>query len=289
MEELVDYIINSTENKVEEGKRYEIMKVAKRMLDMKMKDEEILKITHLTKEELEELKVHSIEEIFEEDNLLYNFFKEQLIEDEEDLTDVAVQLLKKMDMNREKGKREGKIKIVKEMIKNQLNDKDIMKIVDISKKELNHFKIQITFMPELEEDVNDVIIEEKIKGLKYGKMRMAERMVTEKMNDKDILRFTHISEEELEELKLNGIDEMFKEKEGVYEYLLEKEEKCEDLTLYGLYLRYVLYEVRLEGMKIGIENVAKEMIKSKKMKDEDILMLTFFKKEELEKLKTEIT
>ena len=57
MEELVDYIINSTENKVEEGKRYEIMQVAKRMLDMKMKDEEILILSFLTKGELEKLKI----------------------------------------------------------------------------------------------------------------------------------------------------------------------------------------------------------------------------------------
>lgn len=287
MEAFEDYIEDLAKEAEEEGKKHVAIQIAKRMIDIKMKDEEILKVTHLTKKELEELKTYGVDKILVEKYNDYNNVKEREKKGEKKLSFEKF-LSKNLYNKKLEGIKLGKIKIIKEMVKNQISDADIIKVTRISEKELRHLKLQFMFMPELEVTVNDVIAEEKAKGMRYGVMRMAERMINEKINDKDILRFTCISKEELEELKLKGIDEMFKENEGVYKNLVEKLKKGEELTILEFSLRYALYKERVEGMKMGIEEVTKKIIKSKKMKDEEILILSFLTKGELEKLKIQI-
>ena len=287
MEAFEEYIEDLVKQAKEEGKKHVAIQIAKRMIDIKMKDADILKVTHLTKKELEELKANNIDKILVKNYNDYNNVKEREKKGEKALSFEKF-LSKNLYNKKLEGIKSGKIKIIKEMVKNQISDVNIIKVTRISEKELRHLKLQFMFMPELEVTVNDVIVEERAKGMRYGVIRMAERMLAEKINGKDILRFTHISEGELEELKLKGIDEMFKENEGVYKNLVEKLKKGEELTILEFSLRYALYMERVEGMKIGIEEVTKRIIKSKKMKDEDILNLSFLTKGEFEKLKTQV-
>ena len=287
MEAFEEYIEDLVKQAKEEGKKHVAIQIAKRMIDIKMKDADILKVTHLTKKELEELKANNIDKILVKNYNDYNNVKEREKKGEKALSFEKF-LSKNLYNKKLEGIKSGKIKIIKEMVKNQISDVNIIKVTRISEKELRHLKLQFMFMPELEVTVNDVIVEERAKGMRCGVIRMAERMLAEKINGKDILRFTHISEGELEELKLKGIDEMFKENEGVYKNLVEKLKKGEELTILEFSLRYALYMERVEGMKIGIEEVTKRIIKSKKMKDEDILNLSFLTKGEFEKLKTQV-
>ena len=56
MEAFEEYIIDLVKTKEEEGISQGIMQVAKEMVKNRMKDEDILKVTHISKKELEELK-----------------------------------------------------------------------------------------------------------------------------------------------------------------------------------------------------------------------------------------
>lgn len=77
MEAFEDYIEDLAKEAEEEGKKHVAIQIAKRMIDIKMKDEEILKVTHLTKKELEELKTYGVDKILVEKYNDYNNVKER--------------------------------------------------------------------------------------------------------------------------------------------------------------------------------------------------------------------
>ena len=57
----------------------------------------------------------------------------------------------------------------------------------------------------LEEFVKEMKKEEMNKGIKIGKNLVAKAMVKYKMPEEDIIKYTHLSKEELKELKLQMV------------------------------------------------------------------------------------
>ena len=60
-------------------------------------------------------------------------------------------------------------------------------------------------MTVLEEFVKEMKKEEMNKGIKIGKNLVAKAMVKYKMPEEDIIKYTHLSKEELKELKLQMV------------------------------------------------------------------------------------
>ena len=60
-------------------------------------------------------------------------------------------------------------------------------------------------MTVLEEFVKEMKKEEMNKGIKIGKNLVAKAMVKYKMPEGDIIKYTHLSKEELKELKLQMV------------------------------------------------------------------------------------
>ena len=141
MEAFEEYIEDLVKQAKEEGKKHVAIQIAKRMIDIKMKDADILKVTHLTKKELEELKANNIDKILVKNYNDYNNVKgEKALSFEKFLS-------KNLYNKKLEGIKSGKIKIIKEMVKNQISDVNIIKVTRISEKELRHLKLQFMFMP----------------------------------------------------------------------------------------------------------------------------------------------
>ena len=60
LEAFEEYIIDLVKTREEEGRNQGIIQVAKEMVKNKMKDEDILKVTHISKKELENLKLQTV-------------------------------------------------------------------------------------------------------------------------------------------------------------------------------------------------------------------------------------